>query len=285
MERIKEAINKARLSRHMLAQNMQPAANGEAGLAATRSATSPLPHLPAGGAPVWQPPVVRLNPAHLERNRIVSYMKEDVSHVAFDILRTRVQQTLAEHQWTTIAVTSPTSGCGKTMVACNMAISMARQAGFRVVLIDLDLRRPAVAKTLGVPVRQSLGQYVEGTARLEDCFVSISDDLFVGLNTHPIKNPTEMIQQDVIKDILPQIRQGLNPDVVIFDLPPMLVSDDVIAFLPQMESGLLVAASGKTTPKELEECERQFEGGAAFLGVVLNKCTDLSQEYYQYSSD
>jgi hypothetical protein len=61
----------------------------------------------------------------------------------------------------------------------------------------------------------------------------------------------------------------------------MLVTDEAIAFLPQVDSSMLVVAAGKTTALEIEECERHLRGSAGYLGVVLNKSSDLSKEYYR----
>ena len=70
--------------------------------------------------------------------------------------------------------------------------------------------------------------------------------------------------------------------MMIFDLPPMLSSDDAIAFLPRVDCSLLVIAAGTTTAIEVDECERQASAAGNYLGVVLNKCQSSLTEYYQY---
>jgi protein-tyrosine kinase len=90
------------------------------------------------------------NEAHLEQNRIISASRHNPAHVAFDVLRTRLIQGLAEQGWRRVVITSPTKDCGKTFISTNLAISLSRQERLRTVLMDLDLRNPSVAPLLGV---------------------------------------------------------------------------------------------------------------------------------------
>lgn len=68
-----------------------------------------------------------------------------------------------------------------------------------------------------------------------------------------------------------RMQAALRPDVVLYDLPPLLEFDDTIAFLPQVDGVLLVADGTKTTDEDLAVCERLLEGESALLGVVLNR--------------
>ena len=97
-----------------------------------------------------------LDVAHLTRTRGVSYQKNDPAHVVFDVLRTRLLKVCKDNSWSRIAITSPTRGCGKTFVAANLAFSLARQAECRTVLIDMDLRLPELASTLGPTTPHSI---------------------------------------------------------------------------------------------------------------------------------
>ena len=63
----------------------------------------------------------------------------------------------------------------------------------------------------------------------------------------------------------------------------MLASDDAIAFLPHVDSALLVAGAGKTVPAEIDECEAQITHATTLIGVVLNKAEDSPNEYYDYT--
>src|SRR5690606_1464199 len=124
---------------------------------------------------------------------VVSAGGEDPSHVAFNLLRTRVYREFRDKGWRSLAITSPTAGYGKTMVAVNLALSLARQPDCRTVLLDLDLRRSAVAKTLGIDTGGSLGDVLAGEGDLRDCFVTVGDGLAVGCNHRSLRNSGDLL--------------------------------------------------------------------------------------------
>ena len=228
----------------------------------------------------WAPPQVQLSSHHLEANRIVSAAMDDPTHIAFNILRTRVQKVQRDNKWKTILVTSPTPGCGKTMVGLNLAFSLSRTPNYRTVLIDLDLKKPSVAKTLGVKARGSIGQFLEGKIEAEDCFVQVNQNLVVGLNSDRVRHSSELVQSPRMGELLNFVTTYLSPKIVMFDLPPMQTSDDVLALLPRVDAALLVVAAGATTATELDECEQQISQLEKLLGIVINKSESDTSDYY-----
>jgi protein-tyrosine kinase len=239
----------------------------------------PTPQPRAMTGPAWTPKRVQLDSTHLEQQRIVSFSMKDPSYIAFNLLRTKVSRVLKEKGWTSMAITSPTPGCGKTMVAVNLALSLARHADYKTVLVDLDLRKPTVGRSLGITPDSSMGQYLDGKAELERCFVQVSDNLTVGCNNSPVSNPSERIHH--LNEMLKEVRDSLKPNLMLFDLPPILSGDEAITFLPHADCCLLVIGSGLTTPSEVDECVRQANV-TNYLGVVLNKCTETSHGQYHY---
>ena len=267
MELIREAINKAKSSSDAQ-RNASPLTP-----AALRSRPMPVE--------TWPLPRVVLDATHLERQRIVSYAMTDPSHVAFNLLRTKVVKRMKGCGWKSLAIVSPTAGCGKTTVSINLALSIAR-AGCRTVLLDLDLKKSAIAKTLGIEASASIGHFLEGKSEPQQCFVQIGENLIVGLNNRPVRFSSELLQDNKVEELLQGVMNAVRPDFVLFDLPPMLVSDDAIAFLPRADCSLLVAGAGTTTAAEIDECERQATAAGNFMGVILNKCELSRNEYYRY---
>ncbi len=241
-------------------------------LSSSVSSTPPLP-------PAWSPPKVTLSLSHLEKNRVVSFAARDPVHVAFNVLRTRVRKTLADRGWKSIAITSPSPGCGKTVVAINLALSLARAPDCRVVLVDLDLRRSAVARALGVTAKASIADFLLGAANASDCFVQPVDNLYVALNDQPIKHAAEMMQSPKMHALLSAIDERLAPDVILFDLPPLRSNDDALAFLPNADAVLMVVGAGISTAAEVAECEGQISQMDKLLGLVLNKCESRADDY------
>src|SRR5262245_12915814 len=103
-----------------------------------------------------------LDPRHLESRRIVAHDVRDPRAKSFDILRTQVLRTMDTSHWQMLAVTSPTPGCGKTVTAVNLALSIARQSDRAVLLVDLDLQKPQVAACLGLTCSTGVLSVVEG---------------------------------------------------------------------------------------------------------------------------
>lgn len=267
MELIGEALKKAQVSLD------------ESGAGSPRPGTGAQPQTAPAHDP-WIPRAVELSAKHLERHRIVSYAMSDPSHIAINLLRTKVRTVLTDNGWKSVGITSPTPGCGKTMIAINLALSLARVGDAKTVLIDFDLRRPGIARTLGVECDGWISQYLLGKAGPQDCFVQVETGLVVGLNRGHLPQSSELLQGSRITELLDFVRSELKPDVVIFDLPPMGGSDDALAFLPNTDAMLLVAAAGHTTVAQIDECERQLAERDKFLGLVLNKSEVRGKEYY-----
>lgn len=226
---------------------------------------------------------VSIDTKHLERKRIVSKSMDDPNHIAFNLLRTRVRQTMADNKWKSLAITSPTPGCGKTMVTLNLAYSLSRNPGLKTVVVDLDLRRPSIAPTLNIEPDRSIAQFLLGRADdPRDCFVQADPNLFLGLNSGHTPASSELLQSPKMLDLFDFVKRELSPEVILFDLPPMKSSDDALGFLPRVDTSLLVVASGTTTTKEVDECEMQISELDKLLGIVLNKCEDAQTEDYYY---
>jgi protein-tyrosine kinase len=263
MELIKEALSKARASGGALKESRA---------------------LRLESAEFWSLPRALLDLKHLEQQRIISYAMTDPSHTAFNLLRTKVGKMMKDKNWRSLAVLSPTSGCGKTTVSINLALSLARQTNYRTVLIDLDLKKSAMGRTLGIQTKASVSEYLDGKAELQQCCIRIGENLIVAINNRSVRSSSEMLGEQNIKRMLGTIRESLRPDILLFDVPPMLSSDDAIAFLPHVDCALLVVAAGKTTAIEVDDCERQAAASTNVLGVVLNKCQGGPNDYYKYEA-
>ncbi len=202
---------------------------------------------------------------------VVDQDRDSTSVRAFDLLRTRLRQTTQEHGWVNIAVTAPTSGCGNTFTAVNLALSLSRISGSRTVLMDFNLRSPGVAQAFDMTPRGSMQDFLAGHAPIGDHMVKVSDTLALGLNNAADHNSAETIQTTETAHTLERMRAALQPELVIYDMPAMLVHDDVSAFLPQLDGVLLVSDGTQTMGRELMECERMLDGQVPLLGVVLNR--------------
>jgi protein-tyrosine kinase len=279
MERIKLAIERAR--QQAVAPSDTP---GPAGDARIERPGQP-PGAPASpeqanlGAAV---DLLPLDPAHLEKHRIVALDPANPFRREFDLLRTQVLHKLQEKGWRTIAVTSPSIQSGKTVVAVNLALSIAHHPSRTALLVDFDLRRPQVAASLGLPRGESLNDVLEGKADLRDAIVHAGIPKFLVLPTHKkVPGAAELLASDKVSKIISGLRDHYPQRVIIFDLPPITAVDDVIAVLPRIDCVLLVVGSGSSTRRELEEAQRHL-ARSNLLGVVVNKAAEQSglNDYY-----
>lgn len=225
---------------------------------------------------------IELKPKVLERNRVITADRTDPAHGSFDVLRTRILRAFAKRGWTRLGITSPGKGCGKTFISTNLAFSFSRHPDNRTILMDMDLRLPSVAKTLGVADPEPISWFLKGDASHTAHLRRHGDNLALGLNSERVGDAAELIQSASAAEALDGMRAALNPALVIYDLPPMLSCDDVFGFLPQLDCVLLIVGGGTTKGSEVTECERLLADQTHLLGVLLNKADGASSVPYAY---
>ncbi|MEM9878132.1 MAG: CpsD/CapB family tyrosine-protein kinase [Pseudomonadota bacterium] len=274
MERIKEALDKARAVRN--ADEASAAAQQQAKPPRTSlSPSSSLSELTYEKTRVFTP-----DEALLERNRIVAHTKSDKRSGYFDILRTQVLQKMRASNAKTLAVTSPSPKCGKTLIAINLAYSIAQNTTDSVLLVDFDLRRPSIGKYLGVEEEPSLFDYLQGSAQFEDILVNPNTPrLVIAHNNRPITNASETLASQQVAAFIKEVGERYPERVVIFDLPPLLNVDDTLVVLPHVDSTLLVVTAGQSKPSEVRECQRLLSD-ANMIGTVVNKSEARAVDYY-----
>lgn len=225
--------------------------------------------------------VVSPDPDHLERNRVVAHQKTHVASWAFDVLRTQVLQKMDEHGWRTLAVTSPSTESGKTLVAVNLALSIAQQSQRTALLVDFDLRRPSVARVLGLNQPASLNEVLTSDADVSQAMVSPGIEHLAVLPTNrPMSHTSELLSSAGVSNLIGELRQRYDDRIVVFDLPPMLAADDVMAVLPHIDCVLMIVGSGVSTKAEIDEAMTRV-ARANLIGVVLNKdVAPALQDYY-----
>tara|TARA_R110002096_G_scaffold416576_2_gene619455 strand:- start:301237 stop:302049 length:813 start_codon:yes stop_codon:yes gene_type:complete len=269
MERIKQAIEKVKQ------QNKTAGLNALGGRLEKNNTSGTV----ADDFSYSNTKTVELDPAHLEKSRIIVYNQQDVKSAIFDILRTKILSKMQENGWKTIAVTSPTQGCGKTVISINLAISMARYNDFSIMLADFDLKKPEVSKNLGLITKHSIMDYFEDKVKLEDMLVNPGVPRLVVLpNNKAYKDSSALMSSRKMTSFVEQVKDRYASRIIIFDLPPLLATDDAIAFLPNVDCVLLVVGNGMCSKSEIEESMRLLSS-KKLLGTVLNKSDDEWRGY------
>lgn len=274
MEKIQKAIAKARAERSETSDRASPARADDAAAGSVASDTGS-----AAVSEAWnQLKSFSPNNKRLKRARVLT-LSGGPEASTFDVLRTKTLQTMRANNWRRLAITSPTPACGKSTITLNMAFSLARQSDTRTIVAEIDMRRPSLAKTLGVAPAEGFARVLEGKVNFADQAVRSGDNLAFGLNSGPVRNPAELLHGAGVSEHLSAIESRYQPDLMIFDMPPMLVSDDMMAFSGHVDCVLLVAAAEATSIKEIDNCERELASQTNFMGVLLNKCRYKADEY------
>jgi capsular exopolysaccharide synthesis family protein len=181
-----------------------------------------------------------------------------------------------------IMVTSARPQEGKTTTSINTAIVLA-QKGTRVLLIDADLRRPSVHKTLGMGPRSGLSNVLTGSATVQQTIApsSILPNLFILPAGTPPPNPAELLASSNMRDLIAELREQF--DHIVIDTPPTLSVTDAVVLSPRADATVLVIRSGQTTKQALRRARDILtQVNAHVAGVLLNAVDLTSPDYYYY---
>lgn len=227
-------------------------------------------------------------PAHpreevMQESLIVSAIDDRAAKSAYDLLRTRVLHRMRSNSWRTLLITSPGPGEGKTLTSSNLAISISRDVNQSVVLVDLDLRRSSIAKYLGIEidVKAGVGDFLKGNAEISDIVYTPGDMERIALlpNREPLDNASDLLGSPRMKELVAWLKAQSESSIVIFDMPPALACDDVLAFGSEADAIMIVAAQGITDRDELEKTV-ELLADYDLLGVVLNRASDVTGQDY-----
>lgn len=228
-------------------------------------------------SPMWDTlKRITLDDRHAARNRIISVARSDPASGAIDLLRTGILNAVEERRWRSLGITSPTTGCGKTFLAANLGFSFARQKHLRTLLFDMNLRNPDLARTLGISDAEAMVSALEGETQLEDRILRLSDNFAVGVNGTSTDTSAEILKSSVTDRVLSRTIEQLEPNVILYDLPAVLTSDDVLSFKHKLDAVILVVRGGHTTPGQVRDVENLLDGEIPILATVLNEAEHAS---------
>ena len=181
-----------------------------------------------------------------------------------------------------IMITSALPQEGKSTTSINCAVVLA-QKGVRVLLIDADLRRPSIHKTLGMGPRSGLSNVLTGSTTLQQAIThtAVLPNLDVLPAGTPPPNPAELLASANMRDVLLQLREKY--DHIVVDTPPTLSVTDAVVLSPRADAIVLVIRSGHTTKQALRRSrDILMQVNAKVAGVLLNAVDLSSPDYYYY---
>ncbi|MGP6463046.1 polysaccharide biosynthesis tyrosine autokinase [Pseudomonas parakoreensis] len=203
----------------------------------------------------------------------------DLSIESIRSLRTCLHFAALDSTNNRIMISGPSPQVGKTFVSSNLAAVMA-QSGQRVLLIDADMRKGHLHKTLNVPIANGLSDLLVKRCSIEQAIntVEIDNLHFISRGQVP-PNPSELLMHANFRDLLAELSQRY--DVVIIDTPPLLAVTDAAIVGREAGISLIVTRFAVNPAKEIEATIRRFaQNGIELKGAVFNGVEKRAASYY-----
>ena len=225
---------------------------------------------------------VRLDPAVLEKNRVVAYNTASSEIEAYRVLRTRILHRTKRTGGTTIMVTSALSGEGKTVTAVNLALTFAKAYRQTALLVDADLRRQQVHQVLGIESDRGLGDYLRDGCDISELIVWPGvEKLTVISGGKRIEESSELLGSPGMRTLVQGMKSRYPDRYVIFDAPPVLAGADAISLAPLVDHILFVVQADKSSMADVRKSLGMLPK-EKILGLVLNRQADADATKYYY---
>ena len=210
-----------------------------------------------------------------QSNRLIMGLENDPRADVFRVLRTKVLKRLRQNNWNSFAITSTNPSAGKTFTSINLAIAIAiaMEENQNVLLVDADLRRPSIGQCLELQYQYGFVDCIKKDLSLDEVYICPGiKHLFILPGKKPEINSSELIASQKMTKLINEFKSRFKSGIVIFDLPPLSVVDDVMLFMPHFDAALLVVEDGKNSSEELQHAMLILEE-TNLLGLVVNKST------------
>ncbi|MGR5929466.1 CpsD/CapB family tyrosine-protein kinase [Bacillus pacificus] len=222
---------------------------------------------------------------HRQRRQLITHQqpKSPISE-QYRNIRTNIEFAAVDKNLHSLMVTSANPSEGKTTTTANMAVVFAQQ-GKKVLLIDADMRKPAMHQMFQVDNIFGLTNVLTHSERLEKCVQTTSVDNLHFLACGPIPpNPAELLGSKSMQELLAQAYSTY--DLVIFDLPPILAVTDAQIMANVCDASILVVRSESTDKETAVKAKGLLESAKGkLLGVVLNDREREQGLYYYYGAN
>lgn len=235
--------------------------------------------IPSAGlaAPLVTPAGVREVTGGIDPRLVAALAPQSLAAEQYRSLRTRLSRSENGRAMRAIIVTSPNKGDGKTLTAANLALTMAQEFQQRVLLIDGDLRRPAIHRLFGIAETPGLSDVLMGGATLEDALVTVRDHRLTLLPSGIIPmHPAELLGSSTMRRVLDTLRTRF--DRILIDMPPVAPLADV-TIASAVADGVLMIVRAGVTPKPAIEHALAGLDRSKVLGLVLNDAGQASTAY------
>lgn len=230
---------------------------------------------PLGEVKYTQTNVLPADARHMVEQRLIATIQSGAASETYKILRTKVLRTIKNRPISSIAMISAQNGDGKTLTAINLAISLAMSGNHSVLLVDCDLRAPSIHRRFGISPERGLSDYLTGEVELEDCLVNPGINRLVLLPQIQARlDASELMASRAMADLARELTSRYPDRLVIFDLPPLLGTDDALVLLNCMDACLIVAREGHTRHDDVKKMI-DLVRDKFVIGAVMNDVSGI----------
>lgn len=218
----------------------------------------------------------------LSSHLVAYHNPQSVEAELFKVLRTNLLFPANGKPPKTIMVTSAIPGDGKSMIAANLAVSIAQGIEDHVLLIDADIRKPRINAYFGLNQQEGLSEYLASGSDVSKNFVKTAVRKLTILTAGmPPENPAELLTTQRMKTFLGEVGRRYEDRYVIIDTAPPSVASETAAIANYVDGIIIVVRAGKTPRSAVTEVIEQL-GKNKIVGLVLNSSNQSVKKYYGY---
>jgi protein-tyrosine kinase len=204
-------------------------------------------------------------------DKLVSFFApSSMASEQFRRLRSYIIKPGMENSPKTILVTSAMAGEGKSLIAINLAITIATELHSHALIVDCDLRNPTLSRWFGFDELKGLSDYLTGESSLQDLLVKTSVDKLSILPGGTFQdNPVELIGSNKMKSLVADLKARYADRYIILDSSPLLATTEP-SVLNEMVDGILFVIKSGDTPRESIQQALKLLDKKKIMGAVLN---------------
>lgn len=218
-----------------------------------------------------QTKVIKPSNLQLETKRVIAGMYNNSQSAVFRMLRTQILTKMRANNWQTLAITSPSAGEGKSLVASNLAVAIAMELNQTVMLVDMDLRNPSISNYFSLNADKGLKDYLEQDISLSEVLINPGVKRMVILpGKGRADDSAELLSSPKMAHLVEDLKAQYDSRMIIFDVPPVLQTDDVLLAAKYFDCTLLVLEDGKNKESEIARALQMLDK-SNLIGSVLNK--------------
>jgi len=281
MSRVYEALQRSQSGEQPSASPLVADQPEAPGVAAAVAAAGPVLTAPEPVQPLNVSPDRLLHPVPTPEQRLVALTDPD-GHGAemFRVLATRLAHMQNKRRLHTLLITSSVVDEGKSVVAVNLAVTLAHRPETRVLLIEADLRRPTAGALLSSSPLRGISEWNDGKLTIEDSLYQLRDlPLWFLPAGHPMNEPLPLLESGRFAKMLEAVSAGF--DWVLLDATPLLPMADSSSLARLCDGVLVVVREGVTRKKILNKAIASIER-SKLLGMVFNQASTLNVDYKSY---